>query len=237
MGRSRWALALIVAAAVLAAPAAAKAQCRLALLLALDVSTSVDAAEDRLQRGGLARALTAPGVVQAILAAPEQPVALSVYEWAGRWQQRTIVPWTLLTDAAAVDAVAARVAGSRRTFREHPTALGYALGHAASLFARAPACDRRTLDVSGDGRNNEGFGPPLAFRNFPLDGVTVNGLAITNEESTLDEYYRAELMRGPGAFVIEARDFHDFERAMREKLIRELGLLRIGLRAAPRTPP
>ena len=217
--------ALVALAALWPGPAAA---CRLALLLALDISSSVDAEEDALQRQGLARALMAPEVAEAVLAVPDDPVALAVYEWSGRYQQQTILDWTLIPSLAELSAVSSAISASRRSYAEYPTALGYALGHAATIFARAPDCLQAKLDVSGDGINNDGFPPALAYANFPLDGVTVNGLAIGGHDPEVLAYYRSDLIRGPGAFAIEADGFADFERAMREKLVREMGVRLLG---------
>lgn len=211
---------LLVALILTGAPAAA--ECRLALLLALDVSASVDPREDALQRGGLARALLAPAVVEAFLADPGRPVWLSVYEWSGPYAQAGLVDWLEIASAEDLALVAGLLAGSERSRDDMPTALGHALGHAAGLFTAGPDCAARTLDVSGDGRNNEGFPPDSAYRAFPLDGVTVNGLAIAGGEAGIAEYYRTEMIRGPGAFVVEADGFRDYERAMRVKLLREL---------------
>lgn len=202
--------------------------CRLALLLALDISSSVDADEDALQRQGLARALLAPDVVQAMLAVPGDPVALAVFEWSGRYQQQTLVDWTLVATPADLAAVSGRIAASKRSYAEFPTALGYALGHAATIFAEAPDCLFAKLDVSGDGINNDGFPPALAYANFPLGGITVNGLAIGGHDPEVYSYYQSQLIRGPGAFAMEAQGFADFERAMRAKLVRELGVRLLG---------
>jgi len=214
------ALAAAIWAGLAAAPA--QAACRLALALALDISSSVDPNEDALQRNGLAAALLAPEIRAAILADPDRPVALAVFEWSGRYQQDMILDWRLLRGPGDIAAAAAAIRDSRRSYAEFPTALGYALGYAASVFRAAPQCLFRTLDVSGDGTNNEGFAPALAYANFPLAGITVNALAIGGQEDGLAEYYRRELLRGPGAFVEEAQDYTDFERAMRRKLAREL---------------
>lgn len=215
-----WALA--------SAPAARAQDCRLALLLALDISSSVDPEEDALQRGGLARALASDPVVEAILSVPGQSVALAAYEWSGRYQQDLVLGWRLLHDRAAILRAAETIAASRRSYAEFPTALGYALGHGAGLLRDAPVCDRAVIDVSGDGVNNDGFPPALAYRNFPFDGVTVNGLAIQTDKDDVASYYRAELMRGPGAFVEVAEGFADFERAMQRKLVRETRALIYG---------
>lgn len=226
------ACALAAVLALTAAPAAA--QCRLALVLALDVSSSVDAREDALQRTGLAAALRAPDVQAAILSQPGFPVALHVFEWSGRYQQSTLLGWRFLRSPADIDAAAAAIAESPRAHANFPTALGYALGHAATMLAQAPRCERQTVDVSGDGRNNAGFGPQTAYRHFPFAEVTVNGLAIGNAAGGLAQYYRDRVIRGPRAFVETAADFEDFERAMERKLIRETSTPDIGRRAVPR---
>ncbi len=220
--------ALFLTAAGLLAASPSGAACRLALVLALDVSSSVDAAEDRLQREGLAAALTAPEIVEAVLALPDRPVALTVFEWSGRNQQTELLDWRLLDSRAALFGAARTIARSTRRHSEFPTALGYALGHAAGLLDRGPACDAQVVDVSGDGRNNAGFPPELAYRHFPLAGVTVNALAIGGADADLPGYFRDRLIRGRGAFVEVARGFDDFERAMRRKLLRELQVRSVG---------
>ncbi|MCE8442492.1 DUF1194 domain-containing protein, partial [Rhodovulum sulfidophilum] len=115
--------------------------------------------------------------------------------------------------------------GSRRSYAAFPTAMGFGLGFGARLFDSAPDCAARTLDISGDGINNDGFGPELAYRNFPFQGITVNGLAIgggSPSDTEVFAFYRDRVIRGPGAFVEIARDFADFERAIRRKLMREV---------------
>ena len=209
------------------------AECRLALVLALDISSSVDAEEDALQRSGLAAALASDEVQTAILSIPNAHVALAVFEWSGRYQQDMVLDWRLLRTSGDILAAADAIATSRRSYAEFPTALGYALGYSASIFAQGPACWRKTLDVSGDGVSNDGFGPDLAYKNFPLEGVTVNGLTIGGDDQGLALYYQTELIRGPGAFVEEAAGFWDFERAMRRKLVRETQARAIGLLGAP----
>lgn len=225
-------LSLFAAVWLMAGPQAAAANCRLALVLALDVSSSVDPYEDRLQRRGLAAALMAEDVQAAILAEPAYHVALHVFEWSGRYQQTRLLDWRLLRTRADIADAAATLAESNRAYANFPTALGYALGHAAAEFARAPVCERKTVDVSGDGRNNAGFGPQTAYRHFDFADVTVNGLAIGGSEDHLPYYYRTEVIQGPGAFVEVADGFEDFQRAMERKLIRETASPQIGTRPA-----
>lgn len=218
----------LVAAALLLAAGPAAAECRLALLLALDVSASVDPREDALQRGGLAAALLAPAVIDAFLAEPDRPVWLGVYEWSGRYSQAELLRWVEVASAEDLSRAAAAIAASPRSRDDQPTALGFAVGHAAKLFHDGPDCARRTLDISGDGRNNDGFPPAAVYHAARLGPVTVNGLAIRGGEDGVAAYYRAEVIRGAGAFVIEADGFDDYERAMRAKLLRELAAPVIG---------
>ena len=216
-------LAAAILCALLAGPAAA--QCRLALALALDVSSSVDATEDALQRRGLAAALISPEVEAAIFAS-DQPVALAAYEWSGRYNQEILLDWRLIETRADLLDVAAILGRSSRSHTEFPTAMGYALGFGAGLLERAPPCLFKTLDMAGDGENNEGFRPEQAYAEFPFADVTVNGLVVNagdfEAEVTLIEFYRSEVLHGPGAFLEIAQGFQDYERAMRRKLEREL---------------
>lgn len=215
--------AALCALAALSAPAVA--ECRLALVLALDVSSSVDAAEDRLQRGGLVSALTAPEV-EAAFFATDDPVALAIYEWSGRYNQELLLDWTVIDSRAKLLYAAETLARSIRSHNDFPTAMGYALGYGARLLERAPRCLYRTLDMAGDGQNNEGFGPALAYAEFPFDGVTVNGLVVNGAdyeaETGLIAFYQSQVLHGPGAFLEIAQGFEDYERAMRRKLEREL---------------
>ena len=212
-----------------AGPAAAQG-CRLALSLALDVSSSVDAREYRLQTEGLAAALVAPEVKAAFLAAPETPVALQIYEWSGWQQQEVRQDWVTIAEPEDLDQVAARLRAQARSFSQYPTALGMALLFGGRSLKAQSACERRTLDVSGDGTNNDGVSPEQARRDFPLEGVTVNGLVVGSNMVTLGRYYHAFVIQGPGAFVEAITDYADFETAMRRKLLRELGVVEMSRR-------
>ncbi|WP_439525410.1 DUF1194 domain-containing protein [Roseovarius mucosus] len=226
-----------LAACLLAASLAAPAQgaCRLALVLALDVSSSVDDAEYGLQRVGLASALNAPDIREAILRGGSGDVALAVYEWSGRFQDKLHLDWTFLRNDADITGAVAVLAGMQRSTSDYPTGLGSALGYGAALMARGPSCDRQVIDVSGDGVNNQGFGPDLAYKHFPFDNITVNGLVIEGHDQQVTQYYRREVLRGPGAFLEIAQGFEDFERAMSRKLYREINDLMLG--ALPHPTP
>lgn len=224
--------AVTLAAALLATPATAQNQCRLALQLGLDVSASVDVAEYDLQMAGLASALIDPAIVEAFINGPG-PVALSIFEWSGRFQQDVLVDWTLITDEVQLVDIAERLTRSTRTHQDFPTALGYALGFASSHFDAAPPCLFETLDISGDGQNNDGFAPSAAYTHFDFDGVVVNGLAIGGASRGIEDYYLQNLIRGPGAFVEYAANHLDFADTMRRKLERELRVIIVGELALP----
>lgn len=214
-------------------------ECRLALLLAMDVSSSVDAQEDVLQRGGLAAALISPEVQSAFFSTDQQ-IAIAVYEWSGRYNQEVLLDWTFVDTQSTLLRVAETIASSTRSHNDFPTALGYALGFGAGMLKRAPVCLNRTIDVSGDGQNNEGFTPAQAYEAFPFEEITVNGLVINGAdfeaETGLIAFYKRHVIRGPGAFVEIAQGFEDFERAMRRKLERELTPPVIGNTSASRIP-
>ena len=209
---------------MIAAPAEA---CRLALVLAMDVSSSVDDTEDLLQRNGLAAALLSPQVQDAFFTSPD-PVALQVFEWSGRGHQTDIVEWMIIRTPNDLTVVAEKLADSIRNARGLPTAMGHALAYASMKLQAAPPCLFQTIDMAGDGVNNAGFGPDSVYATFPFDGVTVNGLVITDSDDAALGYYADQVIRGPLAFVEMAKGFTDFEAAMQRKLIRELASQIIG---------
>jgi hypothetical protein len=214
---------LAVAAAMAGAgtPAGADEACGTALALGLDVSSSIDGAEHRLQRDGLAAAFRDEAVVDAILGGTG--VMAAVYEWSGFHQQEVIIDWTWLGDREAIRAFADRLGDRLRGSDTWPTSLGRAVEFATRLHGRNPRpCSRRVIDISGDGVNNHGAGPDWYAERGILDGYTVNGLAIRGAMPDPAEYYRDRLIHGPGAFVEVAEDFRDYPRAILRKLLREL---------------
>ncbi|MGV6806004.1 MAG: DUF1194 domain-containing protein [Ruegeria sp.] len=224
----RWLAAMGLAA--LAGPAKAE-PCRLALLLALDISVSVDEKEDALQRQGLAAALIAPEVQEAFFSSP-MPVALAVYEWSGRNTQNVLLPWRMIETPSDLISVSSQISRSTRSDSGSATAMGYALAYGATLMREAPACLFQTIDLSGDGSNNDGYGPQIAYRHFPFQNIVVNGLVINaadfEGELFLIPFFQNNVLHGPGAFLEIAQGFEDFERAMRRKLEQELTNLQIG---------
>lgn len=224
----RWLATLGLA--VLASPIKAET-CRLALALAMDISVSVDEAEDVLQRQGLAAALIAPEVQEAFFSSP-MPVALAVYEWSGRSTQHVILNWLLIEDVADLLFASGQISGSVRSDSGSATAMGHALAFGSTLMSQAPQCLFQTIDLSGDGSNNDGYGPRIAYRHFAFQNVVVNGLVINaadfEGELFLIPFFENNVLHGPGAFLEVAQGFEDFERAMRKKLKRELSGLQIG---------
>ena len=234
----------LIASACLALGAASAATCRLALLLGFDVSGSVDDREYALLMDGVAAALDDPAVRAALLSDPAAPVALAAFEWSSARFQRDVLGWTPIADDAALDKVIAHFRGWSRTASPQSTGLGAALAHADDLFGTAPECWRRTLDVSGDGKNNDWPGPRETYGRGALQGVTVNALVVGRHDLRADDrreegiqeltaYFRAEIIRGPDSFVEAALGYEDYRNAMTRKLLRELETLSMGALDAP----
>jgi Protein of unknown function (DUF1194) len=221
---------VIFSSLLLAGPVAA--ECRLALALAVDVSRSVDAADFAIQTEGLADALDDPEVRAAMLS-PEGTVALAVYQWSGVGHQEMIQPWVMLESPEDLDRASWAVRRALRPERPQATAMGEALRFAADLMAEAPPCDRRVLDMAGDGRNNEGISVRTAYDRSEFGDITVNALAIGEHEQDLTRYFRDEVIRGAGAFVEVAPRQIDYPPAIRRKLLRELQGPQIGLLGTP----
>nr|WP_047996622.1 DUF1194 domain-containing protein [Puniceibacterium sp. IMCC21224] len=203
--------------------------CRLALLLALDVSSSVDSDEHRLQQTGVAAALGDADIRRALLSGP--PVALAVYEWSGRRNSVLVLDWLVLDGPPAIDRAIAAILSAPRSETRYPTAMGFALGYGATVMRRAPSCARRVIDLSGDGISNDGFGPELAYRHFPFTGITVNGLAVLGDDPQVLEYFEDVVRFGDGAFVETTQGYAGYRRAMTRKLFREISDMIIGERA------
>lgn len=232
----RWLVRLVggLALTLSASPAHAIAV-ELELVLAVDTSASVSEGEFVLQMQGIAEAFRSPVVVDAIRAAGDNGIAVSLVMWSSSHQQSQEVGWTHVADAASAERFAAAVAAAKRRF-SGDTAIGDALRFAAGLMdANGFEGRRLAIDVSGDGRNNSALAPRRARDRHVGRGITVNGLAIEAEDRELSAYFNAEVIGGTGAFVIAARDFGDFARAMLAKLLHELASpLSLGPSPAPR---
>ncbi|MDK3072124.1 DUF1194 domain-containing protein [Sedimentitalea sp. JM2-8] len=203
--------------------AAAGSDCSLALVFALDISVSVDETEYRLQREGLAAALNDPEVSALILQQPDA-VAMLVFEWSSHRHQSVKVPWHMIETRTDLSRFTASLIDYPGFPHFYPTGVGRAVAFGLTALAEQSQCTRRVLDVSGDGVNNDGYAPDNAYRHFPVDGVTVNGLVILGADADVLSYYLDNVRFGPGAFVEVAGSFAQYEQAMKRKLLREIGV-------------
>jgi len=194
----------------------------LQLVLALDSSGSVNFREFELQAVGIAHALRDPEVIEALEHWTPGGIAVSVVQWSGQRQQVVAVDWTVVGDRVSVQALAMRIEAMGRSIIGE-TAIGDVLRFAIEHLERPPFRGaRRIIDVSGDGKSNAGVAPGPLRDAAAAAGITVNGLAILNDDLTVDLYYADHVIGGPDAFVMTARDYRDFVRAMRLKLLREI---------------
>ena len=225
---------LIACAAVAAFPAAAAdLPVDLELVLAVDVSGSVDAEEARQQRDGYIAAITDPAVIQAIGSNFHRRIAVAYVEWAGSDYQELVLDWTLVAGGGDARAFADRLAATPRR-RGRWTSISGAIDFSRPLFDRnGYAGDRLVIDVSGDGTNNRGRPGEDARDEAVAAGIVVNGLPILNDRiqpfnlptpmaMALDAYFAESVIGGPGSFVQPAIDFTDFRTAILAKLIREI---------------
>ncbi len=221
---------LALAMASIPGPAAADLV-DLELVLAVDISGSVDEEEAELQRAGYVAALTDPSVIRAIKSGRRGRIALTYVEWAGDYFSSTLVDWTVIDGAGAAAAFARRLARIPLNV-EMWTSISGAIDHGLDLFNFSPhEGRRRVLDISGDGPNNDGV-PVLIARNRALKaGVVINGLPIVNGRPSrygiapmphLDNYYRDCVIGGFGAFIVVADTHKDFARAIRRKMVLEI---------------
>jgi len=227
-------------AAFIAAGSAQAETCRQALALGLDVSGSVDAREWQLQIEGLARALASPEVTRAFLAVEGAPVWITIYEWAGDASPRDLVPWVAIRSQDDLQDVQRKLRSLTRVPHGPGTAMGEGIRFGGARLSERPGCWRYTLDISADGRSNMGPRPERVRFEPNLSDVTINGLivstgsdtadaaAVTRELDGLERYFRGAVIKGYGAFVERAGSYHDYDRAMTRKLLKELQTLTIG---------
>lgn len=200
------------------------------LVLAVDVSRSIDEDEARLQREGYRSAVSDPAVVEAVRGGMIGAIAIAYVEWAGAEYQKLVLPWTRIAGQAEATGWSDALAEAPRASLSW-TSISGGLDFSRQVLAAAPfEATRRVIDVSGDGVNNSGGSVETARDRLVAEGVTINGLPIVNDRPTfgrlppvpLDEYYRESVVGGPGAFVIVAEDFQSFGNAVKRKLIREI---------------
>jgi Protein of unknown function (DUF1194) len=249
----RTLLALIVFAAILAAilvPAAASAaeDVDLLLVLAVDVSRSIDANKFQLQREGYAAAVADPQVLEAIGTGRTGRIGLTFVEWSGVGAQKVVIDWTTIGDADSAKGFGDRLLEAPRSFADR-TSISGAIEFAMGQLDKAPyEAARRTIDVSGDGTNNAGRDVATLRDEAVTKGITINGLVIlsdnpmswnpdhTNPPGGLANYYRNNVVGGPSAFVMVAENFNSFGQAIIKKMIAEVAQAREPrpLRAAAR---
>lgn len=210
---------------------AAKAQTvDLLLVLCVDASGSIDEEEFRFQREGYAAAISDPRIVRAMTSGPNRSAALAFVEWGTPGGPMTAVGWGRIHDQASAETYAGRVLDAPRSPQSY-NALGDAINHATNLIRSAPfRGERAVIDVSGDGPDNRSLVPaPVARDEAVRTGITINALVVVKEGSGLAERgerlvtsYQRDVIGGPGAFVVVARDYPDFAQAIFNKMIREV---------------
>ncbi|WP_270936158.1 DUF1194 domain-containing protein [Falsiroseomonas oryzae] len=224
-------------AAALAAPALLPTRARanepepvdVELVLAVDVSRSVDQEEQELQFRGYAAAFRDPKLIEGIAGGPLGQIAVTLFTWSDWHIQEHLVPWMKIDGQAAAERVAAAIdAAPRRTWLY--TSISGAVDYAANLFGRGYEGTRKVVDISGDGVNNSGRPLAEARADALAKGIVLNGLAVLDRTPQpwsaglppLDDYYRTEVIGGPGSFLMVAEGFDAFETAVKRKIIREI---------------
>jgi hypothetical protein len=231
----KTAAAIITLLAWLAGIAVAQAETvDLLLVLAADVSRSIDDVEFNLQRKGYAAAITDPRVLRAISGGRNHAIAVTFIEWSGAADQNVIVDWTVVRDEEAAGGIAATMIAAPRSFLGR-TSISAAIDYSIERIGMAPAqADKRIIDISGDGTNNSGRPVTEARDQAVAAGITVNGLAIINTQANpgyafhtqppggLPKYYEENVIGGPGAFLLQVDNFDTFAESMTRKLVTEI---------------
>jgi hypothetical protein len=213
----------------------------LEVILAADVSRSIDDAEFDLQRKGYAAALTDPRVLTAIRGRSGAAIGVCFIEWSGDEDQQVVVDWSEIRDEEDAGTIAAAILAAPRSFMGR-TSISAAIDFAMAHFAKSKwQAGRRIIDVSGDGTNNSGRPVTEARDQALAQGVTINGLAIINDKPNLGYsahtqppgglplYYKQNVIGGPNAFLLVVEDFNSFADAMANKLAKEIDVARAGI--------
>ncbi len=246
--RTTRALRTFAVAALMAATSwgstQAGARVDLLLLLAADVSGSMDESKFELQRSGYAAAFSNPRVIEAIRAGPRGRIAVAFIEWSGILQQKIVIDWTVISNDETAHQFGDRIIEAPRAFARNSTSISAGIDFAMTQLDRAPyEARRRVIDVSGDGDNNSGRDVTTARDEAIAKGVTINGLVIltetpnrwnsthTNPPGGLANYYRNNVIGGTGAFVVVAENFSSFGNVLIKKLIAEIAQVKPRQRA------
>ncbi|MDJ1007447.1 MAG: DUF1194 domain-containing protein [Paracoccaceae bacterium] len=192
--------------------------CDTALILAIDVSNSIDSGEYRIQAEGLAEALLDPLVREALVSGQ---VALTVIQWSGVGNQVVSIPWRRIAADADVLAIAEEARRMQRAIIMSNTAVGDLVRFARTQFAAVPDCARKVIDISGDGDDNAGTLPEAERLLAERDGVTINALAIESLGLSITNYYRLKVITRNG-FVMTARGHSTYAETLKEKIRREV---------------
>lgn len=202
------------------------------LVLAVDVSRSVDAQEMEMQFNGYAAAFRDPKLVEGIAGGPLGQIAVTLFTWSDWHIQEHLIPWTKIDGAAGAARFAAALdAAPRRTWLY--TSISGAMDYAARLFGQGYEGTRKVVDISGDGVNNSGRPVAEARADALAQGIVLNGLAVLDRTPQpwaaglppLDDYFRSEVIGGPGAFLMVAEGYEAFEQAVKRKIIREIAAI------------
>lgn len=216
----------MLTAGLIACASPAKA-CEVALMLAVDVSGSVDPEEYRIQMDGLADALEDRTIAGALVGGQAQ---VALMQWTGTGRQRVVTTWSQMQSREDVALFASQVRTEPRIWRNFSTAIGEALSLSIDYFALVPECRRRVIDISGDGPSNEGRLPSALWEALAAAEITVNAMVIEESEPGLTAYFEQEVITGVDAFAVTANTFEDYPREIRHKLYRELtkAIARVG---------
>jgi hypothetical protein len=195
----------------------------LALVIALDVSASVDADEFELMRVGLANAFSSRQISQAVRAGKYGAIAISVVQWSGFQEQTVKIKWTRVESHADLLALADMVRDMPRRYDGGATHISGAINYCAQLILEYPlGATRRVIDIAGDGTNNVNLPPGEARDRAVESNITINALVIVGNQIGLVDYFSRNVIGGASAFVEPADDFPDFEGSMHRKLVREI---------------
>ena len=193
------------------------------LVLAIDASGSVDDERFDLQKKGYAQAFVSQRVLDAIRNGNNQAIAVSMIQWTGPTLQVVMVPWTVVKDRPTAELVAAAIVAAPRRIFGGGTSLSGAIDFSAQLIASSPYRGfRKVIDISGDGSNNLGRPVEQARDEALQQGIRINGLPILELERDLDQYFRENVIGGPGAFIIPVQNYNAFGEAIMRKLVTEI---------------
>ncbi len=228
----RWTIAAAFATALLLAVApsrplnaqsSGKTEVDVELILAIDASGSVDDDRFELQKRGFAAAFRSQKVLNAIRAGDHRAIGIFMLQWTGPPQQEVMVPWTYVSDEISAARVAALIEAAPRRLMGGGTSISGAIDYSVKAMATSPfRGTKRVIDVSGDGANNIGRPAEQARDEAVHQGMQINGLPILTVEPDLDQYYRKNVIGGPGAFAIVAKTYDQYSDAILRKLVTEI---------------